>query len=269
MAERVANDFATTLAVSLSSSANSVVLSAPPPSELVASGDTFRLRIEDAVSEQPAGTNVEFVTVTNVSGSTLTILRSSESSSRFPAVAHAQGSIVTHVLTAGALASLISTVGSGATQAELNAETTARQTADDALTAAVGAKADASALAGKQSTSEKGQQNGYAPLNASSRVPIGNLGAGTPDGTKFLRDDGTLATPPGAVGSQQGTSFGTTALNGSGEPEITFTSAWGIDASTGEPYFDPAGAVAGEDALLMADQTSGDLFLIQPTGATP
>lgn len=31
-------------------------------------------------------------------------------------------------------------------------------------------------------------------------VPIANLGTGTPDGTKFLRDDGVLAVPPGTGG---------------------------------------------------------------------
>lgn len=48
---------------------------------------------------------------------------------------------------------------------------------------------------GYQRESEKGAANGYAPLNANSRVPIANLASGTPDGTKFVRDDGTLAVP--------------------------------------------------------------------------
>ena len=60
-------------------------------------------------------------------------------------------------------------------------------------------------LAGKQAalgftpenSANKGAANGYAPLNASSRVPIANLASGTPDGTKFIRDDGTLVTPSG------------------------------------------------------------------------
>jgi len=48
----------------------------------------------------------------------------------------------------------------------------------------------------KEDSANKGVANGYAPLNASSLVPIANLGTGTPDGTQFLRDDGTLAVPP-------------------------------------------------------------------------
>jgi hypothetical protein len=52
-----------------------------------------------------------------------------------------------------------------------------------------------------QARSEKGAANGYAPLGSTSRVPVANLAAGTPDGTKFVRDDGTLATPVGTVPS--------------------------------------------------------------------
>ena len=53
-------------------------------------------------------------------------------------------------------------------------------------------------LAGKEILVNKGAANGYAPLNASSLVPIVNLGTGDPDGTKFLRDDGVFVTPPSA-----------------------------------------------------------------------
>ena len=48
-----------------------------------------------------------------------------------------------------------------------------------------------------EKTVNKGAANGYAPLNASSRVPIANIASGVPDGTKFVRDDGTLVTPSG------------------------------------------------------------------------
>jgi hypothetical protein len=37
----------------------------------------------------------------------------------------------------------------------------------------------------------------YAPLDSNERVPTANLGSGTPDGTKFLRDDQTYAVPAG------------------------------------------------------------------------
>lgn len=40
-------------------------------------------------------------------------------------------------------------------------------------------------------------------------IPISDIATGTPDGTKFIRDDGTLATPSGG-----GNSFGTIAVAG-------------------------------------------------------
>lgn len=46
-----------------------------------------------------------------------------------------------------------------------------------------------------EDSANKGVANGYAPLNVSSLVPIANLGTGTPDGTKFLRDDGVFVVP--------------------------------------------------------------------------
>lgn len=48
-----------------------------------------------------------------------------------------------------------------------------------------------------QLRSEKDQNSGYAGLNSSGRVPVARLASGTPDGTKFVRDDGALAIPSG------------------------------------------------------------------------
>lgn len=53
---------------------------------------------------------------------------------------------------------------------------------------------------GYQKESEKGQANGYASLDGNARVPIAQIASGTPDGTKFVRDDGTLQTPAGGGG---------------------------------------------------------------------
>lgn len=49
-------------------------------------------------------------------------------------------------------------------------------------------------------------------ISASDTIPINNLGTGTPDGTKFLRDDGTFATPAGSGGGVTLLS-GTSVLN--------------------------------------------------------
>jgi hypothetical protein len=46
-----------------------------------------------------------------------------------------------------------------------------------------------------QKESEKGVANGYAGLGAGALVPMAQLASGTPDGTKFVRDDGTLQVP--------------------------------------------------------------------------
>ena len=54
-----------------------------------------------------------------------------------------------------------------------------------------------------QAINEKGTPNGYASLGASGRVPVSQLGSGTPDGTKFLRDDGTFAAPGGGGGASK------------------------------------------------------------------
>jgi len=50
---------------------------------------------------------------------------------------------------------------------------------------------------GYQKESEKGAANGYAGLGAGGLVPVAQLASGTPNGTKFVRDDGTLVTPAG------------------------------------------------------------------------
>lgn len=39
---------------------------------------------------------------------------------------------------------------------------------------------------------------------STDKIPIQNLATGTPDGTKFIKDDGTLATPPGGSSVSKG-----------------------------------------------------------------
>jgi hypothetical protein len=50
-----------------------------------------------------------------------------------------------------------------------------------------------------QEESEKGQYDGYAPLDGSAFVPVDNLGSGPTDSTKYLRGDRVWAVPPGST----------------------------------------------------------------------
>ena len=56
---------------------------------------------------------------------------------------------------------------------------------------------DAEVLAVAEDKSKKGAASGYASLDATTKVPIAEMASGTPDGTKFIRDDRTLAVPAG------------------------------------------------------------------------
>jgi hypothetical protein len=108
-----------------------------------------------------------------------------------------------------------------ATQAELDAEAATRLADDTALdgdiTAEAGARAAADALL--IPLSQKGAASGVATLDAGTLVPvaqvpgldaakivsgvlaIARIATGTPDGTKFVRDDNVLAVPPGGAGT--------------------------------------------------------------------
>ena len=70
-------------------------------------------------------------------------------------------------------------------------------------------KDSAVTAAGAELTTNKGQANGYAPLNGSSKVPIANLPTGTTAGTVAAGDDsritGALQTGASAGGDLSGT----------------------------------------------------------------
>jgi len=48
-----------------------------------------------------------------------------------------------------------------------------------------------------EKVANKGVASGYASLDSGTKVPVAQLGAGTPTGAKYLRDDRSWETPPG------------------------------------------------------------------------
>lgn len=57
---------------------------------------------------------------------------------------------------------------------------------------------DAAFEATFEKVANKGAISGYAPLDAGQLVPVVNLATGTPNGTKFLRDDRSWQVPAAA-----------------------------------------------------------------------
>ena len=103
-----------------------------------------------------------------------------------------------------------------------------------------------------QAINEKGTPNGYASLGASGRVPVSQLGSGTPDGTKFLRDDGTFAAPGGGGGASKG--------------HITVTSPGFVDVA-GYDILHIEVSFATFNNINLINGTSGQIITIHNRGA--
>jgi hypothetical protein len=73
-------------------------------------------------------------------------------------------------------------------------------TADIASHASLSASVHGVSASGFEDKGSKGAASGYCGLDASQRVAAANLATGTPDGTKFLRDDRTWQVPAGGSG---------------------------------------------------------------------
>jgi len=108
---------------------------------------------------------------------------------------------------------------------------------------------------GYQKESEKGTANGYPSLGPDGLVPQEQLGAGTQDGTKFLRDDGTWQTVSVATTLDDLTDVTITSpqpldrLHYNGSQWINTAAIWRpvLDAATGDVLQD-----AGTGEAVMA-----------------
>jgi hypothetical protein len=115
-------------------------------------------------------------------------------------------------------------------------------------------------------------------------LPIANLATGTPDGTKFVRDDGTLVTPPPTGSSPEGTDVLSTGESGGSKflrEDGDGTSSWqslsgGGDAIVGNPLSQFAATTSAQLAGVLSDETGSGLAvfnnspaLITPALGTP
>ncbi len=95
---------------------------------------------------------------------------------------------------------------------------------------------------GHEVAANKGAANGYAALGAGGRVPIAQLASGTPDGTKFIRDDGTLQVPPGSSGGAVSSVFGRTGAVVKSGSDYAVADITGAEATANK---DATGGYAG------------------------
>jgi len=111
----------------------------------------------------------------------------------------------------------------------------------------------------KQSTSAKGQANGYASLDGTTLVPREQLGTGTPDGTKVLLGNGTWGTqataPVQSVAGKTGTVTLVKGDVGLGNVDNTADSAKPVSTAT-------------QTALDLKAPLASPAFTGTPTGIT-
>jgi hypothetical protein len=116
-------------------------------------------------------------------------------------------------------------------------------------------------LAATEKTANKGAASGYAPLNASSQVPIANLPVGSSSTTVAAGNDSRFASAVTAVQSvngHSGTSVTVTASDVSAVPTSTVTTKGDLMAATGSATVTRLG-VGTDGTVLTADssQTTG------------
>jgi hypothetical protein len=127
---------------------------------------------------------------------------------------------------------------------------------------------------------DTGTTSGTIPvLNASGRLDMARLASGTPDGTKFVRDDGTLATLTPTLTSLSGVlsadtsaigSTATTILTCSGLTAGTWLISTTISVRSASTANVAAGvkAVAGTGSPVLTGVTSGEIYVGSSSSAT-
>ncbi len=116
-----------------------------------------------------------------------------------------------------------------------------------------------------QLKSEKGAASGYAGLDAGAKVPVAQLGSGTPDGTKFLRDDQTYAVPSG-TGAPTGADYLVGTAQGGLSAEIVVGTAPGgeLGGTWASPTVDATHSGSAHHAQSHAHNLAGDGSALNP-----
>lgn len=136
------------------------------------------------------------------------------------------------------------------------------------------------ALAGDTTIPTVGTSEGDVPaLNSDGLIDMARIASGTPDGTKFVRDDGTLATPTPTLTSLSGvlsadtSAIGitaTTILTCSGLTAGTWLISTTISVRSASTTNVAAGvkAIAGTGSPVLAGVTSGEIQVGSSSSAT-
>lgn len=101
-------------------------------------------------------------------------------------------------------------------------------------------------------------QRNYAPLDADELVDPAYLGTGTPDGTKFLRDDQSFAVPPGSGVTDHGA---LTGLADDDHPQYATDTDLSTHAAASDPhtgYRLESASILPADLDVSADNTTAD-----------
>jgi hypothetical protein len=110
-----------------------------------------------------------------------------------------------------------------------------------------------------QRESEKGAANGYASLGADGLVPQEQLGTGTQDGTKFLRDDGTWAVTSGTGAPTDADYLVGTAHAGLSAEIVVGTSPGGeLGGTWGSPTVDTTHSGSSHAGVVSTHEAAAD-----------